>query len=87
LDEAKAPREAAFELTVPIFRQARGLIVCGVIFVTYVCERYAAWLWSGNGPVFMEKTVNVLSQALSERLCKLAIDLNNDLGVISGHCN
>ncbi len=34
----------------------------------------------------MEKTVNVLSQALNERLCKLAVDLNNDLGVISGHC-
>lgn len=34
----------------------------------------------------MEETVNVLSQALSERLCVLAVDLNNELGVISGHC-
>ncbi len=34
----------------------------------------------------MGAPVNVFSQALSERLCKLAIDFNNDLGVISGHC-
>jgi hypothetical protein len=43
-------------------------------------------VWQRASFYGMEKTVNVLSQALSERLCKLAIDLNNDLGVISGHC-
>ena len=34
----------------------------------------------------MEKADTAPSQALEDRLCLLAHDLNNDLGVIAGHC-
>ena len=34
----------------------------------------------------MKKSDTASSQALAERLCLLAHDLNNGLGVIAGHC-
>lgn len=36
--------------------------------------------------VAVGETPSALVEALNERICMLTVELNNDLGVISGHC-